>query len=198
MPFTAAKLPTASANKTPPEEVVVKKSETEHQLLSESKVNALKRKRKRMDIFGDSDTDSDDEKFNSFLKSTSALSKTDSNSPAKVAPAVVKDDKSETAVKKKSKSHKKDGKVKEKSSRPDAKKQSSAKTEQIQASKKTSQDSSKQLTGKLKSSLSSPVSRKRPLEKDETSMAGASADKKLRLVDIDFTGGKMKQHQQQQ
>ena len=177
-PFTAAKLPGTSSRS--PEEGR-EKSGAGGKKAEGKKVKAPSNKRKR-NVFSsdsDSDSDSDDERFANFLKATATKPKPSTNAASKPSNVdnQVKDNKG--AKKDQAKNEK------EKS-----KKSSSATSGGNPA--KANSSSTKGQSGP---STTSTASRKRPLEKEEDD---PSNDKKLRLVDIDFTGGKLKKAQQQQ
>ena len=206
-PFTAAKLPgTSDESEQNRDKGRVghggnsqAKSDSKVEKKANQAVSAVGTMRRRKNVIAsDSDSESnssDDEKFLSFLKTTSSqVAKQKSSSAPSTAPAskhstpgaegsTKKQHTAGSALPKEEKVSKKDSTKKEKS-------KSSGKSSG--SGKATTSSKSTASTEKSQTS-----SRKRPLEKDDSDLA-SSNDKKLRLVDIDFTGGKMKKAQQQQ
>ena len=197
--FTTAKLPGLFRGDKPEgKESIANATLTVGNQTNEKKVSHFQGKRKKVGILGESDSDSAEEKFASFLNKVASHPKsttTDSNSnPNKHVS--VKEKKS--GSKKKENHLSGSGKVKDKSISQSAKAQSTVKDGQGRHPKNHFANSSNPLSGQASSSLMSAASRKRPLEKDDIADSSMSVDKKLRLSDIDFTGGKMKQQQQSQ
>ena len=195
--FTAAKLPEPSSGKSTEGRGSIKEATPViTSKVNDSKGGSLQRKRKMADIFEDSDSDSAEEKFSRFLEGTAqSKSRTASSFQVPKEHTIVK-------VKKGSGSKKKDNrhtnsKAKDKPSQQSTKnKKSSVKNGHVRPSKKLLVDNSNNLDVKT-ISLTSSASKKRPLGRDDVTNSSTMTDKKLRLVDIDFTGGKIKQQQTQ-
>jgi hypothetical protein len=174
-PFTAAQLPRTSSHS--PEMGRKKASGGGAKVESkEAKKSSTKRRRNVISSDSDSDSDSAEERFSSFIKATTNSKPSSSNVTPKPSTERVKDDKVAKRDQTKKDKNKNSTKSSTNGTHPTKSKSSSA----------NSQSASSTTT----------ASRKRPLEKDEDD--AALSDKKLRLVDIDFTGGKLKKAQQQQ
>ena len=187
-PFTAARLPMVSDNTCEKEleNFGDNSIKTENH---EAKISSNQRKKKKNAISSDSDSDSnsEEEKFATFLKNTSAQI-------TKSKDTTIQKDPSNTQEKHE-KPKKKDLAKKDKEKVHFLKNESPVKNSQ--PSPNTTTANSKPQGDKSQLGCGTTTNRKRPLEKEEVN-DGSSADKKLRLVDIDFTGGKLKKAQQQQ
>ena len=187
-PFTAAKLPGSTETKLEEKPSGNRSEKLETSSSKDTKKSSTKRKKNIISSDSDSESGSADERFANFLKTTSSAHAQAKAKRANVSPAppkLVSNSEAVSAKEEKAVKAEKSQSKKGKSSGKDA---------------KSSASGSKPASSSGKSTTSGPASansRKRPLEKDDA-MDGLSSDKKLRLVDIDFTGGKMKKAQQQQ
>ena len=189
-PFTAAKLPSTFTNGQAERSEEVrgeafsrKGSGQSTKAGKDEGVKATSKKRKKNMISSDSDSNSDsaEERFANFIRVTTSQAKAAAKEEASASKP-----KPSTEKVKESKSTKKDVAKKEK-----GKNKTSTKNTQ------STSNSSKSRSPKDQTGPSLTGNRKRPLEKEKDDPS-ASNDKKLRLVDIDFTGGKLKKTQQQQ
>ena len=182
-PFTAAKLP--SSGDTKPKEKSVNET-------TKAKSSSTKRK---STIFSDTDSDSDgaNDKLYNFFKNNASSGLQAKPKIDTASSREVKCDPGEPEEKTKKKKKKKDGIKKSKTNLSKSKEEAKKEAKKEQPAGHTN---TLAIPSSDKNSKNSSVnSRKRPLEKDD---GDSLAEKKLRLVDIDFTGGKLKKSQQQQ